>query len=62
MEFKIIPIGFVKKPSNGRILLEIDSMYWDATLELDRYSHIHVIWWPADFDQPEHRLNLQSYP
>ena len=62
MEFKIEPIGFVKKPKDGRILLSIDSRFWDATLEMDEFSHIHVIWWALGLDLPENRTHLQDYP
>jgi tRNA-Thr(GGU) m(6)t(6)A37 methyltransferase TsaA len=62
MEFKIEPIGFVKKPKDGRILLGIDSKFWDATLEMDKYSHLHVIWWAVGLDTPENRHHLQGYP
>lgn len=62
MEFKIEPIGFVKKPDDGKILLHIDSRFWDGTLEIDKLSHIHVIWWATGFDMPEYRKHLQDYP
>jgi tRNA-Thr(GGU) m(6)t(6)A37 methyltransferase TsaA len=62
MEFKMQPIGFVRKGENGRILLDIGSDFWDASLEVDKFSHIHVIWWATGFDLPEHRKHLQGFP
>ncbi|MGD9382020.1 MAG: TrmO family methyltransferase [Candidatus Thorarchaeota archaeon] len=62
MEFRIEPIGFVKKPEDGRIFLNIDSRFWDATLNIDKFSHIHVIWWATGFDMPEYRTHLQDVP
>jgi tRNA-Thr(GGU) m(6)t(6)A37 methyltransferase TsaA len=62
MEFKMEPIGFVKKPDDGRIFLHIDSRFWDATLNVDKFSHIHVIWWATGWDMPEYRKHLQDVP
>ncbi|MFX0053466.1 MAG: TrmO family methyltransferase [Promethearchaeota archaeon] len=62
MEFKIEPIGFVKKHDDGRIFLQIGSKFWDGTLNVDKFSHIHVIWWAAGFDMPEYRTHLQDVP
>jgi len=52
----------VKKPEDGRIFLQIDSRFWDATLNVDKFSHIHVIWWATGLDMPDYRMHLQDVP
>jgi tRNA-Thr(GGU) m(6)t(6)A37 methyltransferase TsaA len=62
LEFKIEPIGFVKKLEDERIFLHIGARFWDATLNMDKFSHIHVIWWATGLDMPEYRTHLQDVP
>ncbi|MFW9919280.1 MAG: tRNA (N6-threonylcarbamoyladenosine(37)-N6)-methyltransferase TrmO [Candidatus Thorarchaeota archaeon] len=62
MEMKATAVGYVKKPENGQIFIEIEENYWDATLAMDMFSHIIVLWWITGRDNPSDRSNLQDYP
>lgn len=48
------PIGKVKI-KEGRYYLELDENYFEATLGLEEYSHIQVIWWFHLYDSSETR-------
>jgi tRNA-Thr(GGU) m(6)t(6)A37 methyltransferase TsaA len=62
LEFTATTIGYVKKPKDDIIYIEILPEYWAATLQLDRFSHIIVLWWITGRDNPQDRSNLQDYP
>lgn len=48
------PIGKVKI-ENGRYFIELDEKFFEATLGLDEYSHIQVVWWFNLYDNEESR-------
>lgn len=48
------PIGKVKI-ENGRYFIELEEKYFEATLGLDEYSHIQVVWWFNLYDNDESR-------
>ena len=48
------PIGTVKI-EDGRYYIELKEKYFEATLGLDEFSHIHVIWWFNLYDSAESR-------
>ena len=48
------PIGKIKI-ENGRYFVELEERIFDATLGLDEYSHIQVIWWFNLYDSEESR-------
>ncbi|SMC49496.1 SAM-dependent methyltransferase [Papillibacter cinnamivorans] len=48
------PIGKVKVESN-RYYIELEEKYFEATLGLQEYSHIEVIWWFNLYDSEESR-------
>ena len=58
-EFKMLPIGHVKK-SEGRTLIVLDKKYQPGLLGVDGYSH--MIWWFDTNDTPEKRATLQVHP
>ena len=60
-EFKIRPIGHVKK-SEDRTLIVLDKKYQPGLLGVDGYSHIYMIWWFDKNDIPEKRATLQVHP
>ncbi|MHA2141442.1 MAG: TrmO family methyltransferase domain-containing protein [Candidatus Thorarchaeota archaeon] len=62
MKFTIQSVGFVRKLEEGKILLDIESEFWDGTLHINTFSHIHVIWWATGLDTPEDRRHLQGCP
>lgn len=57
------PIGKVKI-ENGSYFLELEEKYFEATLGLDEYSHIQVVWWFNLYDSDEsrnHRIADKPY-
>jgi tRNA (adenine37-N6)-methyltransferase len=59
--FKISPIGYVYKKEAG-IYIDIDTRYKDALLGLEGFSHINVLFWFHENDQPQKRATLQVNP
>ncbi|MHA1904825.1 MAG: tRNA (N6-threonylcarbamoyladenosine(37)-N6)-methyltransferase TrmO [Candidatus Thorarchaeota archaeon] len=55
-------IGSVIKENDFDIFLEIDERFWEATLQLDKFSHVIVLWWISNRDTPFDRFHLQDYP
>lgn len=55
-------IGYIKKPEDDQIFIEIKQQYWDAVLQLDQFSHIIVLWWITGHDNATSRANLQDFP
>ncbi|MCF8373919.1 MAG: TrmO family methyltransferase [Bacteroidales bacterium] len=58
IEFKIYPIGFVKKQVTGNTI-EIDEEFRDGLLELENYNYMHVLWWANDYDTQDQRKLVQ---
>jgi tRNA-Thr(GGU) m(6)t(6)A37 methyltransferase TsaA len=61
MEFIATAVGYVKKPDDA-IFIEILPKFWPATLQLDKFSHMIILWWITGRDNPQDRSNLQGYP
>ena len=59
--FKIYPVGFIRKKDNT-VLIEIDEKFNDALLGLEQFSHINVLYWFHENDNPESRNMLQVHP
>lgn len=57
MSVSFNPIGKVKI-ENGRYYIELAEKYFAATLGLDEYSHIQVVWWFHLYDSEESRKYL----
>lgn len=55
-------IGHVEKPDDRKPVLVIKPEFWDGVLQLDKFSHIIVLWWITERDNPEDRSNLRDYP
>jgi tRNA-Thr(GGU) m(6)t(6)A37 methyltransferase TsaA len=55
-------VGYVRKPEDSSIFIEIDKQYWDAAYQLDKFSHIIVLWWITGRDDATSRRHLQDYP
>lgn len=62
MTFSASVVGYVRKPEEGVIYIEIEPQYWKATLQVDQFSHIIVLWWITGHDNPQSRANLADYP
>jgi tRNA-Thr(GGU) m(6)t(6)A37 methyltransferase TsaA len=60
-EFKMHPIGHVKK-SEDRTLIVLDKEYQPGLLGLGGFSHVYVLWWFDKNDTPEKRATLQVHP
>jgi tRNA-Thr(GGU) m(6)t(6)A37 methyltransferase TsaA len=55
------PIGRVQKDDSGTAI-EIDPRYQDALLGLGDFSHVWVLWWFDQNDNPEKRSVLRVHP
>lgn len=62
MELVASIVGNVRKPEDGSIFIKIDRQYWEAAYQLDKFSHIIVLWWITGRDDPTSRTHLQDYP
>jgi tRNA-Thr(GGU) m(6)t(6)A37 methyltransferase TsaA len=51
------PIGKVKI-ENNRYFVELDEKFFDASLGIDAFSHVLVLWWFSLYDSPESRNYL----
>ena len=61
MEFIATAVGHVIKFDDA-IFIEILPEFWPATLQLDKFSHMIVLWWITGRDNPQDRSNLQDFP
>lgn len=61
LKYSIHPIGHVEKNDVG-IYLVINSEIWDATVHVDLFSHLIVLWWIHERDTEEDRDTLISTP
>jgi tRNA-Thr(GGU) m(6)t(6)A37 methyltransferase TsaA len=59
--YHIRPIGAVPRMDEG-IYLEIGEPFRPGLRQLDHFSHVMVMWWANQFDDPEWRQNLQCRP
>ncbi|MFX1565963.1 MAG: tRNA (N6-threonylcarbamoyladenosine(37)-N6)-methyltransferase TrmO [Promethearchaeota archaeon] len=62
MTFCASVVGYIRKPEERIIFIEIEPQYWKATLQVDQFSHIIVLWWITGHDNPTSRANLADYP
>ncbi len=62
MKFCASTVGFIRKPDDESIFIEIEAKYWDATQQIDQFSHIIVLWWITGHDNPTSRANLADFP
>jgi len=58
-EFKIKPIGYVRiegdNPMTAKYFIDIQEQYRSALKQLDKFSHVQVIWWAHQNDTKEIR-------
>jgi tRNA-Thr(GGU) m(6)t(6)A37 methyltransferase TsaA len=62
MQFELSPVGFVEKKEGNPVHLVIRPEFWDATIRIEEFSHLHVIWWADGIDTPENRRHLKDVP
>ncbi|RCX18348.1 tRNA-Thr(GGU) m(6)t(6)A37 methyltransferase TsaA [Anaerobacterium chartisolvens] len=65
--YEIHPIGFVRKSEDevgggSGAYLEILEYYRDALKELNKFSHVIVLWWAEDFYGNDIRNTLRTRP
>lgn len=58
-EMILKPIGAIRR-SDDDVWLAVDEPYRPALLELDRFSHIIVLWWASGHDDEEGRTTMQT--
>jgi len=61
LTYTLNPIGHVEK-TDKEISLVIKTEYWDATVHLELFSHIIVLWWIDRMDTPDIRSTLLANP
>lgn len=59
--FSVYPIGRVRR-KEGHVDLEIDEVFRPALRQLEKFSHVIVIWWVDQVDQEEGRTLLTCEP
>lgn len=59
--FHIYPIGFVRHDQQG-FYLEILPAYHDGLKDLAEFSHVVVLWWAHENDNPKERGILLVHP
>jgi tRNA-Thr(GGU) m(6)t(6)A37 methyltransferase TsaA len=57
----VFPIGFVRRTDSG-LLLEIDEEYRPGMKQLDKFSHLMVLWWADKHDNKNSRSTFQCEP
>ena len=62
MEPRATIVGYVRKPDSGDVYIEIENQFWEAAINIDKFSHIIVLWWITGRDNPQDRANLSGYP
>ncbi|MBD3404966.1 MAG: tRNA (N6-threonylcarbamoyladenosine(37)-N6)-methyltransferase TrmO [Candidatus Lokiarchaeota archaeon] len=55
-------VGRVRKPDDDTIFIQIEDQFWDATLNMEKFSHIIVLWWITEKDRTLDRMNLTGTP
>ena len=54
---QVAPIGVIKR-SDRAVTLEIEEPFRPGLLQLDRFSHVLVLWWANQHDNSESRTTL----
>lgn len=60
--YQVRPIGAVRATEDGLFALEILEPYRPALQQLDKFSHVRVIWWADQCDTAEDRAVMQVEP
>ena len=59
--YMLKPIGWVRK-AGDQVLVEVEESYLAALLGLEQYSHVWVLYWFHENDNPRDRAVLQVHP
>lgn len=57
----IFPIGSVQREQH-KTFLQIKKLYIPALKHIEKFSHIHVLWWCNEFEAQEYRIVTQNQP
>ena len=60
-QYTVHPVGIVRRDGND-IWIQIDEPYQDALLGLEGFSHILVLYWFHENDEPDIRRTLRVHP
>jgi tRNA-Thr(GGU) m(6)t(6)A37 methyltransferase TsaA len=61
MEYRLKPIGIVKKTAD-EVRIEIAPQFRNGAVHLDEFSHAIILWWIDGRDTPEDRSRLLAHP
>ncbi|MFO7835540.1 MAG: tRNA (N6-threonylcarbamoyladenosine(37)-N6)-methyltransferase TrmO [Candidatus Thorarchaeota archaeon] len=61
MSIMMRAIGEIVK-DESRVCIWVYDSFWDATLNVDKFSHLIVLWWISGKDNPESRGTLRVVP
>ena len=59
--FEIYPIGYIKQ-NEGNIHIQVSEQYIPALKELDKFSHVQILWWANKHDNQKGRTTFQMTP
>ena len=59
--FSLFPIGFIRK-QNDDVWIDLLDDFLDGLLGLEGFSHINILFWFHENDNPEKRALLQVHP
>ena len=59
--YRLKPIGQIRKEGD-LVLVEVETPYLPALLGLEQYSHVWVLFWFHEHDNPRDRSILQVHP
>ncbi len=60
--YTLVPIGYVRRPDQGMPSLVIYEDYCPALLNVDRFSHLIVLWWISGRDNLSDRSTVVVIP
>lgn len=52
--FQVYPVGKIRV-EDAKLSIELEPAYIPALQGLDGFSHLNIVWWFSDFDQPDMR-------
>jgi tRNA-Thr(GGU) m(6)t(6)A37 methyltransferase TsaA len=60
-EYTMHPIGWVRRQADQQ-LVEVEAAYLPALLGVEQYSHLWILYWFSENDNPQDRRILQVHP
>jgi tRNA-Thr(GGU) m(6)t(6)A37 methyltransferase TsaA len=59
--FEVVTIGKIDRSGNIP-KIKIKEKYRPALLELDKFSHVNVVWWGDRYEEYRHQVDMQIFP